>query len=214
MLKVGRAGVAVGVLGLLMGCRDALAPVRPAGAVSLEPWGHSAPADEVLVPWAQASGLTDRQRQALNEVRSSRERVFSSAPPNAVLDEIELIFFGDGATFELAGYYREAVDAQGAASALRPRLAWLYHWLGMTDPALQQANLAVEALPQDPQAWFIRGFVMARYAGASAGQLAQARLDLERALALDPLFVGPGGINAQEVRDEISAVSQRMPAAP
>lgn len=199
----------------LAGCREPLADVEPAGVVPLGPFAAPpAPETEALAVWqTPTTVLNERQQMALEQVRENAARIFASAPPVEVLDEIELVFFGAAATHELAAYYRAAADAGGPEAAIRPRLAWLYHWLGLTTSALEQAEIAVAGRPDDAQAVFVRGFVAARAAQNDPTRLRAALVDLQRTLELDAVFVGPGGFSVEAVREEIARVSALIPAS-
>ncbi len=204
-----------GLLGLVLlaGCRDDLAPVRPAGLMPLGPLAPAAadPIEATLPSVFVAPELGPRELDAIEQVRTNAARLFAGETPPQVLDEVESVFFSANLQVELANHYRAAVQASPADATLRARLAWVYHWLGLTTGSLREARRAVELAPSDATAAFVLGFVLARTAGESRDQLLEGRDLMAQALELAPAFVGPGGYTAEFVQREIDQINGVMP---
>jgi len=161
-----------------------------------------------LQPWStDAVEPSARHLELLGQIRDQGDGFFAATPPPAVLNEVELVFFLDGATAELADAYLRVVESEGEASALRPRLAWLYQRLGLETSALAQARISVDARPTDAQAWFILGFILGQGEDPSTETLAEIRDAFSMALHLDPAFEGPGGVTAATLRQQVERLN-------
>lgn len=198
-------------------------PLALAMAACAPPWPESGHVAEVrtdgrpvatmdpelaLAPWADPGvEPSDRHRELLGQIRDQGDDFFAAHPPPAVLNEVELVFFLDGATTELADTYLRVVESQGDASPLRPRLAWLYQRLGLATAAEREARASVEHLPADAQAWFILGFILGQAEDPSTETLVEIRDAFARALQLDPGFEGPGGVTAATLRQQVDRLT-------
>lgn len=192
----------------LVACASERAPERPAASVVVSaPMVAPLPNDELmLAATAPSMSLTERQQGVLDEVRGLGAELFATRPPAPVLDEIELVYFVDGSSMELADRYQEAAQAQGQGSSMRPRLAWLYHRLAMTTQARAQSEQAVRERPDDATAQFVYGFVHFDPNAHDPETIELVRNAFRRTLMLDPEFVGPGGVTAASLREELDAL--------
>lgn len=208
--------IAPAVAGLVLAVAGACAPdpsaPRPAGAISLTSGFAPDPDPDVVraafTPPTDDASL-DQARRIVDLVQQQGVRVFTADPPPEFLNEIELSHFATGEVLALADLVREAVDLQGEASPLRPRLAWLYQRIGLPAEARDHAGRALAARPDDPLAHFVQGFILGQDPHASDQVLAQVGTHFERTLALSPAFLGPGGVDARTLRRELDALRQR-----
>ncbi len=192
----------------LAACASERAPERPAASTVVDaPMVAPLPNDELmLAATAPSMTLTERQQGVLDEVRGLGAELFATRPPAPVFDEIELVYFVDGSSIELADRYLEAVQAQGQGASMRPRLAWLYHRLAMTSQARAQAEQAVRERPDDATAQFVYGFVHFDPNAHDPESIELVRNAFRRTLVLDSEFVGPGGVTADSLREELAAL--------
>ncbi len=189
-------------------CRDRIAEPYPTGEADhsgffRRPWRG----DLVRPPSNddEVQDVEDRYLEILNEVSQRHAEILDRNPPAEVLHEMELVFFSLGRTFELADFYKAAVE-RNPTGPLRARLAYLYQRLGMDTEALEQAELAVRGLPDDPFGHFVLGFCYGQRSGDDISVLPQARDAFVRVLELDPEFSLYGGFNAETLRSEIEAI--------
>lgn len=185
----------------LLAC-DASA-TRPAAEHSAR-YSLAPPADPALalLPLGAATGeATDEQQRLFDQIEADAPGFLASQPGTLVLNEAELVYFALAQSPALATHYRDYVDQEGEDAWLRPRLAWLYERLGQPTLALEHAERARAARPNDPDAHFVYGFVRAQAGGPDG--LAAARDAYDRTLALAPNYVGPGGVRASDLRTQL-----------
>lgn len=144
----------------------------------------------------------------LNQIVAAPEEFLSQRPPTAVLNEAELVFFAAGRTFELLDHYAAAVER--GVENMRPRRAWLLERLGLHDEALAEARLAVANAPQAAEAHFVLGFVLGQSEEADRALLVEIRDAYRRAVALQPEFLGPSGVSAAEVLEQVRAIDSSL----
>lgn len=188
--------------------RDAV----PVGYVELNPFAPvGPPAEAALLPLLAEPEPLDAERQRLlDRVLEDPAGFLAGPPPVAVLNEAELVFFAAGRSFELADLYLEQVERDGVGAPLRSRLAWLYQRLGQETAALRVSEQAVRERPRDPQAVFVHAFVRGQRETASEALIAEVLAGYERVLELDPAFVGPGGVTANDLRAQVDQFRQAL----
>jgi tetratricopeptide (TPR) repeat protein len=152
---------------------------------------------------------SDRDHAVVQQLVESRERFFDALPSDAILNEMELVFVATGRLHDLADLYREAIDRDPAHTSLRSRLAWLYQRLDRTTHAHEQTTLCLEERPDDARCHFVSAFLVAQLPDTPE-RLAQVRDSFQRVLQLDPAFIGPGGVSATEIREQIRLLDARI----
>ncbi len=198
--------VALALLMLTTACDHPYREAVPVAYRDLDPMGPGGPPEDLaLAPLLQPPPPLDDERQRLlDRVLEDPEGFLTGPPPVAVLNEAELVFFAAGRSFELADLYLEQVERDGPGAPLRSRLAWLYQRLGQDDAALVAAEHAVRERPADPQAVFVHAFVRGQQQTASDDVIADVLAGYERVLMLEPSFLGPGGVSADDLRTQVA----------
>ncbi len=152
--------------------------------------------------------LREDQRDALERILDAPDVFFARRPPTPVLNEAELVFLAAGRVFELTEMYDDAV--QGGITTLRPRLAWMLERTGLHSRALSESARAVEELPEDAEAWFVRGFVLGQQDEATVELLREIRECYAQTVALDPAFVGPSDVTATDIRAQVQGIDRAL----
>lgn len=194
----------------LAGC-ERVAPPLPDGNTVTFSEGGLAEFDPsaALTPLRDAAlQLREDQDAVIASIAEHPEAFLAGAPPTEVLNEAELVFFGAGRLFELAGWYADAVER--GQTELRPRVAWAYERVGLHNEALEQARLAVDERPNDAQAWFVLGFVLGQAESADDVLLTTIRDAFAKAIELDPRFVGPSGVTANDLRQQVMEIDRAL----
>ncbi|MCB9506759.1 MAG: tetratricopeptide repeat protein [Myxococcales bacterium] len=195
---------------LVAGCHDE--PGAAPGHVRVT-FGTPAAADLDLASVLAAHSappppLGAEEQAILDQIVADPQMFFTRRPPAAVLNETELVFAAAGRAFELADHYKAAVDA--GAVELRPRLAWIYERLGLHGAAVTEAERATAESPTSADAWFVMGFVLGQSEGADRALVERVRGAYARTLALDGGYLGPSGVTAADIREQISRLDAML----
>jgi hypothetical protein len=132
---------------------------------------------------------------------------FARKPPTRVMNEVELVFFSTGRVPELLDILKQSLNEPGRGWLL-PRYAWLLGRMGQLTHARQQADLAVQQLPDDPDAWFVWAFAHGQEGADPSVSPAELQRAFERVIELAPDYRGPGDIDADRLRQQIEALRQ------
>ncbi len=157
---------------------------------------------------SQRPDLDPEKRAVVEQIVAAPEEFLTQRPPTSVLNEAELVFFAAGRSFELLDFYAAAVER--GVEDMRPRRAWLLERLGLHDEALSEARQAVRDLPQSAEAHFVLGFVLGQSEEADRALLSEIRDSYRRAVSLDPEFLGPSGVTAPEVLEQVRAIESSL----
>jgi tetratricopeptide (TPR) repeat protein len=199
-------------LGLGCACAQPEPSLPPGTSVDFRDPASTAFDPAALEPLRALEGvsLTDEQRMVLDRIAASPQTFLASAPPPEVLNEAELVFFTAGRLFELAEAYAAAAD--DGAEHLLPRVAWAFERAGLHTEAIRRAEQAIAARPEDPVAHFVHGFVLGQEDVAPDALLERVAASFERAIELDPDFVGPGNVTATALRAQVDQLRSVLEA--
>jgi tetratricopeptide (TPR) repeat protein len=139
----------------------------------------------------QAAGQPDQAKDAFDLARAE----ITLFQANGVVVDLELALFeadhGDPAhALDLAQAAYAATPTVRAADAL----AWALHRLGRDDEARKRSKEALRLGSRDPILRYHAGAI-----AAALGKVAEARRDLETALATDPGFSATGAVEAARI---------------
>lgn len=193
---------------LMFSCAEEPALV-PAGHVDLTQIPHAAEVDTELVRQAlvrPSPPLSDDEERLIAAISEAPERFFDSLPPHAVLNEAELVYFSAGRSLELPLLYQDAIERQGERSPMRIRLALILQRIGMYPSAEREARLAAELLPENPDALYVLGNVMAQAEDRSPEALQQIADAWGRVLQLAPDYAPLDGTPAAEFQQRVQQV--------
>ena len=201
-----RAAVLFALLALVLGgCRQHVPDPRWAGAAELdEPGG--APLDPGVMSLFEQTEHDPPAEYAslIAEAESRGSSMFDTPATPEVMDQFEQVFLQSGRVLELADYLLEAGQRQGPDGYVWPYLAMLYERLGMSARASEVARAAAEARPDDPHAHFAVAFVLGQDPTMAIDHLVEIQDALNRVIELDPEYVGRQGVNARQIREEIT----------
>lgn len=201
----------------LLACSCADEPTLvPAGQVDLTRIPHEATVGTEQVRQAlvrPAAALSEDEERLMAAISEAPERFFDSIPPHAVLNEAELVYFSAGRSLELPLLYQDAIERQGERSPLRIRLALILQRIGMYPSAEREARLAAELLPDNPDAHYVLGNVMAQGEDRSPQALQQIADAWGRALEISPAYAPLDGTRPDEFQQRLQQVRAMLAAA-
>ncbi len=158
--------------------------------------------------------LSDSQRRVYEPIlegfEENRDKLLEQPDISTQIERIESVYVGSGRYLELVAAYQKDVTEKGLESRVADRLAWGYVRLGMQNQARELLDQLKEASADDPNVWFLDGAYYLQWDPDEVESQQNFIAAWERAIALDPAYVGFEGIRAADMRRQLERVKTQL----